>query len=200
MASNFLRLVQFFLLLAIVIAGDPDITTDFVVPTNYSVGAINPPHTHPRSAELLLGLVHYQSNDDPKQPSVAVSAFTPSPVPPTTKLQSPNPSICLLITVNHSHRRQRTAPTSNDHHNHLVTRGAPVPPKLNYKPRRPKTTTTVELVHRRFKSSILSYSTTSSPPPVQQGNASSNSVDLSLKLSQFNVCRLLPTEASVAVV
>ncbi|XP_031269915.1 germin-like protein 9-3 [Pistacia vera] len=160
MASNFLRLVQFFLLLAIVTAIDPDITTDFVVPTNYidndavdgnfftftglrnvinsdytqkftvtkasqanfpalnsqsvsyaflqfPAGAINPPHTHPRSAELLLvlkgwlnvgftdtnnklykqtlrpgdmfvfpkGLVHYQSNDDPKQPSVAISAF-----------------------------------------------------------------------------------------------------------------------------
>ncbi|KAJ0101849.1 hypothetical protein Patl1_05861 [Pistacia atlantica] len=109
-----------------VMAGDPDITTDFIVPMNYSAnkavdgnfftftglrnfpaGAINPPHTHPRSAELLLvlkgwlnvgfidtnnkiykqtltagdmfvfpkGLVHYQSNDDPKQPSTAISAF-----------------------------------------------------------------------------------------------------------------------------
>ncbi|KAJ0044548.1 hypothetical protein Pint_05106 [Pistacia integerrima] len=160
MASNFLRLVQFFLLLAIVTASDPYITTDFVVPTNYidndavdgnfftftglrnvinsdytqkftvtkasqanlpalngqsvsyaflqfPAGAINPPHTHPRSAELLLvlkgwlnvgfidtnnklstqtlrpgdmfvfpkGLVHYQFNDDPKQPSVAISTF-----------------------------------------------------------------------------------------------------------------------------
>ncbi|XP_031264917.1 putative germin-like protein 9-2 [Pistacia vera] len=137
---------------------DADITTDFVVPMNYSAnkavdrnfyfdlcnmgnsdytqtfstteasttnfpaldgqsvsyaflqfpaGAINPPHTHPRSAKLLLvlkgwlnvgfidtnnkiykqtltagdmfvfpkGLVHYQSNDDPKQPSTAISAF-----------------------------------------------------------------------------------------------------------------------------
>ncbi|KAJ0101851.1 hypothetical protein Patl1_05863 [Pistacia atlantica] len=52
-----------------VMAGDPDITTDFIVPANASaldgqsvsyavllfpVGAINPPHTHPRSAELLF--------------------------------------------------------------------------------------------------------------------------------------------------
>ncbi|KAJ0045628.1 hypothetical protein Pint_05799 [Pistacia integerrima] len=143
-----------------VMAGDADITTDIVVPMNYSAnkavdgnfftftglrnvvnsdytqnftvtkantanfpaldgqsvsytflqfpaGAINPPHTHPRSAELLLvlkgwlnvgfidtnnkiykqtltagdmfvfpkGLVHYQSNDDPKQPSTSISAF-----------------------------------------------------------------------------------------------------------------------------
>ncbi|XP_031286762.1 germin-like protein 9-3, partial [Pistacia vera] len=160
MASNFLKSIPFFLLLAMVMAGDPDITTDFIVPANASgnynidgnfftftgmrslvksdypstftvtkaslanfpaldgqsvsyavllfpVGAINPPHTHPRSAELLFvvegslnvgfvdtnnklytqtlevgdmfvfpkGLVHYQSNDDPKQPSTAISAF-----------------------------------------------------------------------------------------------------------------------------
>ncbi|KAJ0046368.1 hypothetical protein Pint_05802 [Pistacia integerrima] len=73
----------------------------------FPAGAINPPHTHPRSAELLFvvegslnvgfidttnklytqtlnvgdmfvfpkGLVHYQSNDDPKQPTAAISAF-----------------------------------------------------------------------------------------------------------------------------
>ncbi|KAJ0101845.1 hypothetical protein Patl1_05865 [Pistacia atlantica] len=160
MASNFLKSIPFFLFFAIVMAGDPDITTDFVVPKNYSgngpvdgnfftftglcnvvnsdytqtftvtkatttnfpaldgqsvsyaflqfpAGAFNPPHTHPHSAELLLvlkgwlnvgfidtnnklykqtlaagdmfvfpkGLVHYQSNDDPNQPSTAISAF-----------------------------------------------------------------------------------------------------------------------------
>ncbi|XP_050208970.1 germin-like protein 9-3 [Mercurialis annua] len=73
----------------------------------FPAGAVNPPHTHPRSAELLLvvdgslqvgfidttnklytqtlqlgdifvfpkGLVHFQSNSDPKQPATAVSAF-----------------------------------------------------------------------------------------------------------------------------
>ncbi|XP_044512490.1 germin-like protein 9-3 [Mangifera indica] len=159
MASNFLKSIPFFLLLATAMAGDPDILTDFILPANVSAngldgnfftftgmrsaaysgdpsnftitkatlanfpalngqsvsyallqfpaGAINPPHTHPRSAELLFvvegslnvgfvdtnntlytqtlqfgdifvfpkGLVHYQSNDDPKQPAAAVSAF-----------------------------------------------------------------------------------------------------------------------------
>ncbi|XP_044460556.1 germin-like protein 9-3 [Mangifera indica] len=73
----------------------------------FPAGSINPPHSHPRSAELLLllkgwlnvgfidtnnklyektlkagdmfvfpkGLVHYQSNDDPKETSTAISAF-----------------------------------------------------------------------------------------------------------------------------
>ncbi|XP_031250051.1 germin-like protein 9-3 [Pistacia vera] len=159
MALNFLKSVPFFLLLAVVMAGDPDILVDFIVPANstvnatdgcfftftgmrnainpdypsnftvtkasvkefpaldgqsvsyafleYPAGSINPPHTHPRSAELLLvvggtlnvgfvdttnklynqtlklgdiflfpkGMVHYQSNDDPKQPAAAIAAF-----------------------------------------------------------------------------------------------------------------------------
>lgn len=73
----------------------------------YLAGSINPPHTHPRSAELLFvvhgnlnvgfvdttnklytqtlqlgdifvfpkGMVHYQSNDDPKKPAAAIAAF-----------------------------------------------------------------------------------------------------------------------------
>ncbi|KAJ0078203.1 hypothetical protein Patl1_37152 [Pistacia atlantica] len=39
---------------------------------------INSPHTHPHSTELLLvfkGLVDYQSKDEPKQPSAAISFF-----------------------------------------------------------------------------------------------------------------------------
>ncbi|GFZ05994.1 hypothetical protein Acr_18g0001640 [Actinidia rufa] len=43
----------------------------------YPASSINPPHTHPRSAELLflLGLVHFQYNSDAKNPAEAVSAF-----------------------------------------------------------------------------------------------------------------------------
>ncbi|XP_044460466.1 germin-like protein 9-3 [Mangifera indica] len=73
----------------------------------YPAASINPPHTHPRSAELLFvvdgilnvgfvdntnklytqtlqlgdifvfpkGMVHYQSNDDPKKPAAAIAAF-----------------------------------------------------------------------------------------------------------------------------
>ncbi|EEF46605.1 germin-like protein 9-3 [Ricinus communis] len=73
----------------------------------FPAGSVNPPHTHPRSAELLFvvagslevgfidttnklytqtlqpgdifvfpkGLVHFQSNSDPKEPAAAVSAF-----------------------------------------------------------------------------------------------------------------------------
>ncbi|XXG48999.1 hypothetical protein AAC387_Pa02g3300 [Persea americana] len=39
-------------------------------------GSVNPPHTHPRSAELLLLIdVHYQYNPDAENPATAISAF-----------------------------------------------------------------------------------------------------------------------------
>ncbi|XAR60152.1 hypothetical protein NMG60_11033407 [Bertholletia excelsa] len=51
----------------------------------FPAGGINPPHTHPRSAELLLvvegslkfgfGLVHYQYNSNDEDQATAVSAF-----------------------------------------------------------------------------------------------------------------------------
>lgn len=152
-----LKLLLAFACFQVAISGDPDITSDFLVPQNvsyvdgkfftytgfraligakpptaftvlkasmaelpplngqsvsyavlqYPSGTVNPPHTHPRAAELLFlvygslevgfvdtsnklytqslqvgdvfvfpkGLVHYQYNNDAKNPAIAVSAF-----------------------------------------------------------------------------------------------------------------------------
>ncbi|KAE8654247.1 multiple myeloma tumor-associated protein 2-like protein [Hibiscus syriacus] len=49
----------------------------------YPAGTLNPPHIHPRAAELLIvvdgsleaGLVHYQYNPSSDTPAMAVSVF-----------------------------------------------------------------------------------------------------------------------------
>ncbi|KAG6629640.1 hypothetical protein I3843_14G099500 [Carya illinoinensis] len=118
----FSLLVFSYAIIKMATASDPDILTDFLVPKNFSVvfkaslvefpaleeqsvsyavlefanGTTNPPHIHPRSAELLYlvgptsstltlqtgdmlvfpkGLVHFQYNADSKNSAIAISAF-----------------------------------------------------------------------------------------------------------------------------